>query len=140
MIAYLSHLVTLSQDPKTKSADKSKLKGYIKNWTNAKELIGCAYVHELSKSVAILCKCLQATELCIVSAIEAILQTSTSLTKLKTTKVTEFPSITKVLDRLKEDDCSKTYQGVELLDAALNFKLPWAEAFFSVLRALRKHS
>ena len=113
--AYLNHLVTLSQDPKTRPADRSKRKGYIKNWTNAKVLIGCAYFHDLLKSVAILCKCLQAAELCIVSAIEAILRTSTSLTKLKATKATEFPSVKKVLDRLKEDDCSKTYQGIEVV-------------------------
>ena len=28
--AYMNHLVTLTEDPKTKSADREKLRGYIK--------------------------------------------------------------------------------------------------------------
>ena len=36
--AYTSHLAAISEDPVVKSADRAKLKGYYKQWTNVKYL------------------------------------------------------------------------------------------------------
>ena len=124
--AYLNHLIALTEDPKTKPADKQKLKGYIIKWRESRILIGCAVFHDILKPVAILCKSLQADELCIVSTIEALLRTTKSIKKLKATEMEEFPSVKKVLLRLKDDKSnatSKTYQGVELVryDQGLTF-------------------
>jgi len=112
--AYLNHLITLSEDPGTKSADKQKLKGYIIKWRNCRILLGCALFHDILKPVAVLCKCLQADELCIVSAIEAILRTTASIKRYKTLELNAFPSVKKVLDRIKPSN-THVYQGVEIV-------------------------
>ena len=127
--AYLNHLTALTEDPTTKPADKQKLKGYITKWRDSQTLLGCAVFNDILKPAAILCKCLQADELCIVGTIEAVLRTTTSIRKLKTTELEGFPSVKKVLERIKEDPSgsatskSYQYQGVEITrcDQALTF-------------------
>ena len=116
--AYINHLVALTEDPKTKSVDREKLKGYIRKWREFRLLKGCAVFHDILKPVAILCKSLQSDELCTVNIIEAILRTTSSLTKLKTSEVESLPSVKKILLRLTDDSnsaMSKTYQGTELV-------------------------
>lgn len=130
--AYLNHLLALIEDPKTKPADRQKLKGYVTKWKDSKALLGCAVFHDILKPAAILCKSFQADEISIVSTIEAILRTSASMKKLKTTEMQDLPSVKKVLLRLKDDlsassggTSSKTYQGVEVM------KLDQSLAFFT---------
>ena len=112
--------LALIEDPKIKPGDRQKLKGYVTKWRDGKVLLGCAIFHDILKPTAILCKSLQADEISIVSTIEAILRTSTSMKKLKTTEMEDFPSVKKVLLRLKDEPTSggttsKTYQGVEIV-------------------------
>ena len=106
--AYMNHLTTLTEDAATRPADKQKLKGYISKWRCAKVVLGCAIFYDILKPAAILCD-----ELCIVSAIEALLQTTAAIEKLKSTNMEEFLSVKKVITRLKKNGV--TYQSVELL-------------------------
>ena len=39
--AYITHLTAYLQDASVKTADKAKLKGYAKKWSDAKILLGC---------------------------------------------------------------------------------------------------
>ena len=80
--AYIAHLITLTEDPSVKPADKQKLKGYVLKWRESKMLFGCALFHDLLKPSAILCKALQDDALSIVDAIEAVLKTNKSIEKL----------------------------------------------------------
>ena len=113
--AYLNHLTSLSQDPRTKAIDKAKLKGYILRWRKSKILLGCALFHDILKSPAILCKVLQDSELCLVRAVEGFLHTNKNVEKLKAQRFEKLPTVEKVLLRLREDEEGKiTYQGVEL--------------------------
>lgn len=64
--AYLSLLSALIEDPSVKAADRQKLKGYMLKWQDARILLGCAYFHDLWKPASILCKVLQADEVCVV--------------------------------------------------------------------------
>ena len=70
------------------------------------------------KPAAILCKSFQADEISIVSTIEAILRTTASMKKLKSTEMEDLPSVKKVVLRLKssssDSTTSKTYQSVEI--------------------------
>ena len=110
-------------------------------------LLGCAVFHDILKPVAILCKCLQADELCIVSAIEAVLRTTASIRKLKTTELEGFPFVKKVLERIKEgqsggDTKSYLYQGAEIIkyDQALAFlKHNYCVYIDSILTCLCDH-
>jgi len=71
--------------------------------------------HDILKLPAILCEVLQGSELCIVRTIEAFLNTSKNVEKLKEKALEKLPSVEKVLLQLHKDDDGKTiYQGVEL--------------------------
>ena len=99
---------------------------YVTKWKECKVLLGCALFHDILKPTAILCKSFQADEISVVSAIEAILRTSASMKKLKTTEMEDFPSVKKVLLRVKDDlpqPTSSGSQGVEVvgLDQSLAF-------------------
>lgn len=77
-------------------------------------LLSCAFFHDLLRSSATLCKMLQADEICVVGAMEAIVKTCKSVYKIKTTSFEDLPSVKKVLSRICQDSGSTTYQGVEL--------------------------
>ena len=92
--------------------------GYVKKWRESRILLGCAVFHDILKPMAILCKCLQSDDLCIVNTIEAIMRTTTSMGKLKTTELKLFPSVNKVLDRMQEEEGTAdtySYQGAEIV-------------------------
>ena len=112
--AYLSHLSALIEDPSVKPVDKQKLKGYFSKWHDAKILLGCAYFHDLLKPASILCKVLQEDEVCIVSAIEAILKTAKNFEKVKSTPVDNLTTVKVVLSRVTNENDTTTYQGADL--------------------------
>ena len=81
--AYIAHLIALIENPSVKSTDKQKLKGYLKLWSDARMILGCALFHDILYPIATLCKSLQTDELCIVTAIEAILRATKIIEKVK---------------------------------------------------------
>ena len=87
---------------------------YALKCRDAKVIIGCAYFHDLLKPASFLCKSLQADEVCVVTAVEAILKTGNSLHKLKATCFEELPIVSKVLSCITHDDSSSTYKGADL--------------------------
>ena len=105
---------------------------------------GCALFHDILKPTALLCKSFQADEISIVNTIEVILRTSASMRKLKITEVEDFPSVKKVVLRLKDDlstssgsTSSRTYQGVEVVqfDQSLAFLKSKYKAYIDSLLA-----
>lgn len=81
----MNHLTALTEDSTVKACDKQKLKGYILKWRDSKMQLGCALFHDLLKPSAILCKILQDEEICVVSAIEAVLKTNKVIDKFNST-------------------------------------------------------
>ena len=69
--AYLNHLTMLPLNKSIKSVDREKLKGYVLWRRKSKNLLGCAFFHNILKPTGILSKILQEDELCIIRAIEA---------------------------------------------------------------------
>ena len=86
-------------------------------------LLGCAYFHDLLKSPSVLCKELQADEVCIVTAIEAILKTVKSMEKVTATSFENLATVKVVLSRIKHENNACTYQGADLkeFDEAVTF-------------------
>ena len=115
---YLIHLISLTEDRSVKAADQQKIKGYVTKWRDSKILLGSAVFHDILRPAAILCKALQSDELSVVNCIEAILRTSANIEKLKSIDVEEFPSVKKVLLRIKQSEgtatSERTYQDTEL--------------------------
>ena len=67
--AYTSHLTTLSEDSSVKSADRAKLRGYLKKWTDAKYLLGCAFFVNLLLPCSIFSKVMQEDDLDVLGSI-----------------------------------------------------------------------
>ena len=111
---YLTHLVSLTEDPTKKAADKQKLKGYILKWRDCKLLLGCAMFHDLLNPASILSKVLQCDELSIIDAIECILKTTWEMEQLRAANFENLPTVNKVLSRLCHND-GITYQSSELI-------------------------
>ena len=112
--AYLTHLVSLTEDPTVKATDKQKIKGFILQWRDSKMLLGCALFHDLLKPAATLCKVLQDDEVCVISAIEAVLKTSKNIQVVLDTAFKDLSMVKKVLSRIQDDNNDKTYQGAVL--------------------------
>ena len=113
--AYVSHLQELIDSPSTKSVDKAKLTGYLRNWCTGKMLFGCAFFHDLLKPASLLCKALQADEICVVTTIEALLRASTAIDAMATTPFEDLPTVKLVRERLRVHDSGATlYQGMKV--------------------------
>ena len=61
---YISHLFMIANDPKAKSSDRQKMKGYILKWQDSKVLIRCAFFLDLLRPAPKLCKVLRESEVC----------------------------------------------------------------------------
>lgn len=53
---------------------------------------------------------LQDDEVCVISAIEAVLKTSNNIQTVVDTAFEDLPMVKKVLSRIQTDDANKTYQ------------------------------
>lgn len=113
---YISHLIALTEDSSVRPADRDKLKGYVKKWQYSKVLFGCALFHDMLKSFSVLSQRLQGDELCVVRAIDSVMKTKATMDKLKAKPFHDFPSVAKVLDRVKHEEDGHYYQGIQLKD------------------------
>ena len=115
--AYIGHLTELIEDSSTKAADKQKLRGYVKKWCDSRVILGCALFHDILKPSANLCKVLQEDEICVLSAIEAIIKTCKAIDSTKTKPFEDLPTVKKVLTRVHMTENGATvytYQGATL--------------------------
>ena len=65
--------------------------------------------------MSVLCKALQADEVCVVGALEAILKSTKAVERVKGTPFEDLPSVQKVTMRVKQEGTACTYQGADLL-------------------------
>lgn len=65
--AYLSHIVSLSEDRSVTAVHRQKLRGYARKWKSSKLLLGCALMHDILKPCAVLCKALQEGEVYVLT-------------------------------------------------------------------------
>ena len=113
--AYISHLSGFTEDASVMPADRQKITGYVRKWRDAKILRGCAYFHDVLKPMSVICKALQADEVCVVGALEAILKSTKAVEHVKGTPFEDLPSVRKVTMRVKQEGTACTYQGADLL-------------------------
>ena len=112
--AYITHLTSLTEDRALRAADKQKITGYVRKWRCAKMLLGCAYFYDLLRPLSVLCKALQADEVCVVSAMESLLKTGAATERVRETAVEDLPTLKKVCSRVKKEGSTYTYQGADL--------------------------
>ena len=112
--AYTSHLVTLSEDPRIKSADRAKLCGYCTKWLDAKYLLGCAVFIDVLTPCAIFSKVLQTDELDILAALTSLLRTIKETEKLKSLPLTDWQTYSTTLKKMTKEDDKDVYQCQEV--------------------------
>ena len=109
--AYMSHLVTLSEDASLKGPDRARVSGYLKKWSDAKIIIGCAMYIEVLKPPSILSLSLQGSDVDIVFAMKQILKTTDALKSLVQLDPLQWPTVKLLMDSFKDEGIAKTYQG-----------------------------
>ena len=112
--AYTNHLAVLSEDATVKPADRSKLKGYYKQWVNAKYLLGCAAFCDLLAPCVILSKVMQYNDLDILQALTSVLRTVKETEKLSTSELDHWPTYAATVEKCTEEDGKTEYQCQEL--------------------------
>ena len=92
--AYMAHLSTLVEDlnSSTSAVDRERLRGYVRKWSNAKIIIGCAMYVDALKPVSMLSLCLQEEKVDTVQGINYTLKTVKSLSTLTKMKPEEWPT------------------------------------------------
>ena len=147
--AYIMHLNALESDSTVKAADRSKLKGYLRKWSQGRMLIGCSMYVDILKPPSILSLTLQDDGVDIIHGIRSILKTVSSLQTLSKENPKEWSTVKLVLSRITEDPPGqKVYQGsnlssysdamlsscsaqaksdLEMLDSTIKERLSWSD-------------
>ena len=112
--AYISHIITLSEDSTMKAEDRARMKGYISKWSHAKILIGCSLYIDVLQPASLLSLTLQGHKLDIVLGIKYIVKTVKSLKKLSEKEPSTWPTYKLICNRIKDESGKKLYQGVVL--------------------------
>lgn len=109
--AYTAHLATLSEDSSVKPADRTKFKGYLRKWVDAKYLLGCALCVDLLTPCAIFSKSTQADDLDILGALTNLLRTVKETNKLNTKPLDQWPTYAATVKKIADKDGEWVYQG-----------------------------
>jgi len=112
--AYISHLITLSEDNSVKADERARIKGYLKTWSKYSTIVGCALYVDILKSPSFLSMSLQASELDIVLGIKNTLKSITALKMLAKKDPFEWPTVKLVLRKIEDEGGKMLYQGAEL--------------------------
>ena len=81
--AYTNHLVALSEDSTVRSADRAKIHGYCRQWTDAKYVLRCAVFVDVRTPSSIYSKVMQSDELDILGVLTSLLQSIKETEKLR---------------------------------------------------------
>ena len=109
--AYTAHLTILSEDSSVKSVDRAKFKGYLRKWSNAKYLLGCALFVDLLTPCAIFSKCMQADETDILGGLTCLLRTVKEIKKLDAKPLDHWPTYASAMQKFAEEEEQHLYQG-----------------------------
>ena len=112
--AYMSHLLTLVEDPTVTGEDKAKLKGYVQKWKQSRLLVGAAMYVDVLKCPSILSLSLQDDYLDIIGGIKNIVKSSKALRTMCDQDPQQWPTAKLVTARIKKEDDSFVYQGAVL--------------------------
>lgn len=104
----------MSEDLSFKAADRSKFKGWLRKWQQARiPLLACLFV-EILRPAKALSLAFQGEEIDTVSSISYI-ETAKQLQRLERKNLEELPTVKRFLEKVKEEADGKfTYQNVTL--------------------------
>ena len=107
--AYIQHLTAMINDSSVKAADKAKVRGYLRKWSEGKMLIGCAMYVDALKIPSLLSLTFQEDRIDIVQGIQSILKSSASLESLTKDPPNQWPTVKLVLSRVTTKALPRSY-------------------------------
>ncbi len=110
--AYTNDIAALSQE--AKGSDKAKFQGYLKKWTDAKYILGCAVFIDLLHPCSVFSKCLQSDDNDILGALTCLLKTLSETNKLSSKNLDNWPTYRATLSKCISEDEQQVYQSQEL--------------------------
>lgn len=136
--AYIAHLSTLAEDPSVKPDDRAKLSGYLIKWMQFRIIFGCALYVDVLKPPSLLSQSLQSSELDIVLAMKNIVKSASALSSLAGLDPVEWPTVSLLLKRIKDDGMDMSYQGSILKDFQQSIQQKCAQDALNDLTALEE--
>ena len=112
--AFISHLITLSEDTSLKSEDRARMKGLAEKWSHGKYIVACAMHSDVLKPPSALSLSLQSSDGDLVYGIKQLLKVSTTLVSMLEQDPLQWYTVKLVLARVKNDGSEHVYQGVAL--------------------------
>ena len=111
--AYTNHLAAMSEDRSFKPADRAKILGYYRQWTNAKYILGCAIFIDLLTPCVVLSKAMQSDQLDMLAALTALLRSVKEVEKLESTPLHQWPTYAATIKKCSQDGGNTVYQAQE---------------------------
>ena len=112
--AYTNHLAAMSDNPSFKPADRAKILGYYRMWTNAKYILGCAVFVDILSPCAILSKVMQYDHLDILTALTSLLRSVKELEKLQSIPLQRWPTYAATVKKCSMEGDYIIYQAQQL--------------------------
>ena len=108
---YVAHLAALAANASTKSAERSRIKGYLQKWSQEKMLKGCAMYIGVLKVPSLLSLCLQKNGVDNIYCIKQILKSAKALESQARQDPKQWPSVKLIPSIIYEEGTEKLYQG-----------------------------
>ena len=114
---YISHLENLSMDTNIPSGDRSKLKGYLREWSKCKVPLLLALYIDLLSILSRLSLTFQGNDIDIVIFINSLKHAKSSLEKFERREFEKLPYVANFLSKInKTEEGEYIYQDIELKD------------------------
>uniref|UniRef100_A0A1X7TPP9 DUF4371 domain-containing protein n=1 Tax=Amphimedon queenslandica TaxID=400682 RepID=A0A1X7TPP9_AMPQE len=105
--AYISHLISLSEDSTIKAHDRAQLKGCSNKW---EYILGCAFITDLLSPCATFSKSLRSDDLDVRTAFTNLLKTVKEINRFTSFTLEYWPTYSSILKNIAQDGNDYVYQ------------------------------
>ena len=131
--AYTTHLSALSCDSSVNPSDRARLTGYLRNWVDAKYLLGCGFFVDLLSPCAIFSKTMQSDNLDILGALTSLLRAVKETNKLCSKALSQWPTYSSCYSEQSRRGCRGTRVSESRIEEVLGGKELLRNQLFGVL-------
>ena len=111
---YIQHVENLAEDKSYSSEDRSKFKGWVRKWTEARVPLLIALFIEILTPAKLLSKCFQDDSIDVVGSINLIQRIKGQLQRIEQKRFDELPTVKRTTDKIKEEDGKYIFHGIVL--------------------------
>ena len=104
----------LTEDKTYSSDDRSKFKGWVRKWTEARVPLLIALFIEILTPAKLLSKCFQDDDIDVVGSINLIQRIKGQLERIEWKQFHELLTVKRTSDKIKEEDGKYVFHGITL--------------------------